>query len=131
MQAKYTHSRTSVHLIFVTKYRRQIFTNEILTKLECMLSQRALKLDCEISEFNGESDHVHMILKYPPKLSLAKAIQDFKSFTGYHLPKHFPEIQQPFWKTQRLWSPSYFAASVGGAPIEVLKQYIEQQERPH
>lgn len=81
-------------------------------------------------EFNGE-DHVHMIIRYPPKLSPADLVQSLKSVSGYKLPRHYPEIQQPPWKKQRLWSPSYFAVSVGGAPIEILRQYIEQQDRPH
>lgn len=120
-----------VHIIFVTKYRERKLTHEILNKLEELIISECVKIRAELIELNGESDHVHMIISYPPSVSISKMVQRLKSVTGRELKLYFPELNQVAWRKNSLWSPSYFACSVGGAPISVLKQYIEQQDRPH
>lgn len=82
-------------------------------------------------EFNGESDHVHMLINFPPKVAISKRVNSLKGVSSRKMKMHHPELHTPAWKSDALWSPSYFAGSVGGAPIEVLKRYIEQQSRPH
>lgn len=120
-----------VHIIFVTKYRERKLTHEILNKLEELIISECVKIRAELIELNGESDHVHMIISYPPSVSISKMVQRLKSVTGRELKLYFPELNQVAWRKNSLWSPSYFACSVGGALISVLKQYIEQQDRPH
>ena len=119
------------HIIFVTKYRERNLTHEILIKMEELIANECLKIKARLNELNGESDHVHMIISYPPPISISKLVQRLKSVTGRCLKLYFPELNQVAWRKNALWSPSYFACSVGGAPISVLKQYIEQQDRPH
>ena len=119
------------HIIFVTKYREEKFTNEILEKMESLIHREMTKMKSALIEFNGEVDHVHMIVSYTPSLSVSRLVQVLKSVTGRELKLYFPELNQVAWRKNALWSASYFACSVGGAPIEVLKQYIEQQDRPH
>lgn len=118
------------HIIFVTKYRERKLTHEILNKLEELIANECIKIKAALVEVNGESDHVHMIISYPPPVSISKMVQRLKSVTGRGLKLYFPELNQVAWRKNSLWSPSYFACSVGGAPISV-KQYIEQQDRPH
>lgn len=119
------------HIIFVTKYRERKLTNSVLNKAEEIVDRECAKIKAELIEFNGESDHIHMIISYIPSLSVSKLVRRLKSVTGRELKLYFPELNQVAWRKNALWSPSYFVCSVGGAPLSILRQYIEQQDRPH
>jgi len=85
----------------------------------------------ELEEFNGEGDHVHLLVNYPPTVSVSKLVNSLKGVSSRLLRKQkHPSIERALWGKQ-LWSPSYFAGSCGGAPLTLIKQYIEQQERPN
>lgn len=119
------------HVIFVTKYRGKVFDSEILNKMQELMQRICDDHEVVLKEFNGESDHVHLLIEYPPKLALSKLVNALKGTTSRELKRYFPELNQVAWRKNALWSPSYFVGSVGGAPLEVLRQYIEQQNRPH
>jgi putative transposase len=121
------------HLIFITKYRGKILNNEVLSYMENLMIEVCVQFEVELTEFNGESDHVHLLVNYPPKVCLSKLINSLKGVSSRKIRQEFPSVKYHWTnrKSGALWSPSYFAGSVGGAPIEVLKQYIEQQDRPH
>ncbi|PJE80677.1 hypothetical protein CI610_00338 [invertebrate metagenome] len=118
------------HLVFVTKYRGKVFTDESLTKMEEIMKGICKNHEAELTEFNGETDHVHLLINYPPKVRLSELVNALKGITSRELKRYFPELNQPAWKKNALWSPSYFAGSVGGAPLSVLKDYINSQARP-
>ncbi len=121
------------HLIFITKYRGKTLTNDALEYIESIMKDIATGFEVEITEFNGESDHIHILINYPPKVCLSKLINSLKGVSSRKVRQKFPNIRC-HWSNKKsgaLWSPSYFAGSVGGAPLEVLKQYIEQQDRPY
>jgi putative transposase len=86
--------------------------------------------ECELVEFNGEHNHVHLLVNFPPKVTLSKLVNSLKGVSSHRLRQEFPGLARHYWRAQHLWSGSYFAGSVGGAPISVLRQYIEQQNRP-
>lgn len=86
--------------------------------------------EVELVEFNGENNHVHLLVNFPPKVALSKLVNSLKGVSSRRMRQEFPELAQHYWRAQRLWSGSYFAGSVGGAPLSVLRQYIEQQDRP-
>lgn len=119
------------HLVFITKYRGRVFDGEHLTKLEEIMRDICQQFEVELVEFNGDTDHVHLLVNFPPKVAISKLVNSLKGVSSRKLKLHFPELHKVAWKSDALWSPSYFAGSVGGAPIEVLRQYIEQQNRPH
>jgi len=119
------------HVIFVTKYRGKVFDSEILDKMQELMKRICDDHEVVLKEFNGKSDHVHLLIEYPPKLALSKLVNTLKGTSSRELKRYFPELNQVAWRKNALWSPSYFVGSVGGAPLEVLKQYIEQQNRPH
>ena len=84
----------------------------------------------ELVELDGENDHVHLLVTYPPKVSVAKLVNSLKGVSSRMIRRMGHEsIQNQLWKGA-LWSPSYFAASCGGAPLSIIKQYIEQQNTP-
>ncbi|WP_214646109.1 IS200/IS605 family transposase [Acinetobacter terrae] len=119
-----------VHLIFVTKYRKNVFNLDMLDSMREMFKKVCLDFEAELTEFNGEDDHVHLLINYPPKVAVSNLVNSLKGVSSRHLRKQYPEIKSKLWGGS-LWSPSYFASSCGGAPLEITKQYIEQQQTPH
>jgi len=83
-----------------------------------------------LTEFNGEPSHVHLPVSFPPKVALSRLASSLKGVSSRRLRQEFPGLARHFWRANRLWSGSYFTGSPGGAPISVLRQYIEQQNRP-
>lgn len=79
---------------------------------------------------NGEDDHVHLLLEYPPTVTLSKLVNALKGASSRALRKHRPQIARSYGLKSHLWSPSYFAASCGGAPLTVIRQYVENQRTP-
>ena len=114
-----------VHLVFVTKYRRKIFSAPILDEMKAIFQKVCLDFESSLEEFDGEKDHVHLLVNYPPKVSVSKLVNSLKGVSSRLLRKKFPALEKSYWKNV-LWSPSYFAAS-GGAPTSIIRQYIEQQ----
>src|SRR5664279_5477708 len=119
-----------VHLVFVTKYRRGVFTKEILDDLRPVFASVCKNFEAVLVEFDGEDNHVHLLVNYPPKVSLSNLVNSLKGVSSRMIrKKNYPSIRKKLWG-DALWSPSYFAGSCGGAPISVLRQYIEQQQTP-
>lgn len=119
-----------IHLVFVTKYRKKVFTKTILIELEKIFSNVCQKFEAELVELNGEYDHVHLLVNYPPKMSVSKLVNSLKGVSSRMLrKKKFPSIKESLWGNA-LWSPSYFAASCGGAPLEIIQRYIKNQASP-
>lgn len=117
------------HLVFVTKYRRKVFNQETLDALKIIFSDVCENFESTLSEFEGEGDHVHLLIHYPPKVSLSKLVNSLKGVSSRLLRKNFDFLHRYYWNGV-LWSPSYFAGSCGGAPISIIKEYIQNQERP-
>ena len=119
-----------VHLVFVAKYRRKVFTKEILDDMRGILESVCTDFEAQLVEFEGEDDHVHLLVNYPPKVSISKLVNSLKGVSSRMIrQKNYPSMKQKLWGGA-LWSPSYFAGSCGGAPIEIIRQYIEQQKTP-
>lgn len=128
----YRHGRTCitalhVHLVFVTKYRRGVFTPEHVEHLCRTFRQVCADFDCVLAACDGEDDHVHLLVEYPPTVQLSKLINSLKGVSSRLIRRDYPDLKRKVWRGQHLWSPSYFAASCGGAPLSVVKQYVENQ----
>lgn len=118
-----------VHLVFVTKYRRKVFSKAVLDEMHGIFKKVCKDFEAVLSEFDGEDDHIHLLVNYPPKVSVSSLVNSLKGVSSRLLKQRFPELEKRYWKGA-LWSPSYFAASCGGAPLSVIRQYIEQQKTP-
>ncbi|WP_101829746.1 IS200/IS605 family transposase [Frankia canadensis] len=118
------------HLVFVTKYRHRVFADRHLTRLEEIMRAVCADFEAELVEFNGEADHVHLLVNFPPKVAVSRLVNSLKGVSSRRMRQEFPDLVRHYWRAQRLWSGSYFAGSVGGAPLDVLRRYIEQQARP-
>ena len=118
-------------MVFVTKYRRNVFTKEIVEDLRLIFSSVCKDFESELIECDGEDDHIHLLVNYPPKVAIAKLVNSLKGVSSRVIRrKCYPSITSKLWGGA-LWSPSYFAGSCGGAPISIIRQYIEQQQTPH
>jgi putative transposase len=119
-----------VHLVFVTKYRREVFTKEVLNDLRGIFSGVCNDFEAELVEFDGEDDHVHLLVNYHPKVAVSTLVNSLKGVSSRMIrQKKYPSIRKKLWGGA-LWSPSYFAGSCGGAPISFIRHYIEQQQPP-
>jgi putative transposase len=119
-----------VHLVFVTKYRRKVFTKQIIGELQAIFSKTCADFEARLVECEGEGDHVHLLIEYPPKVSVSRLVNSLKGVSSRLIrKKKYPSIQNAVWGSS-LWSPSYFAGTCGGAPLAVIRQYIERQESP-
>jgi putative transposase len=118
-----------VHLVFVTKYRRKVFNKSAINILNAIFSKVCEDFEATLVEMEGENDHVHLLIVYPPKLAISNLVNSLKGVSSRLLRKHLPSVSRYYWKNV-LWSPSYFAASCGGAPIDIFKEYIQQQASP-
>ncbi len=115
-----------IHLVFVTKYRRGVFLQCHFDTMREILSKVCSDFEADLISIDGEDDHVHLLVNYPPKVPVANLVNSLKGVSSRLLKQRHPELARLCWKGS-LWSPSYFAASCGGAPLEIIKQYIEQQ----
>lgn len=120
----------NVHLVLVTKYRRRCMTDAMLERLREICVDLAAKCGCTVVEFNGEADHVHLLLALTPRIAPSAFVNNLKTVTSRLLRKEFAQHLAAVYRNPAFWSRSYCALSVGGVPLSVLKQYIEQQERP-
>lgn len=119
-----------VHLVFVTKYRRRVFDGDAIDRLHTIFTKVCGDFEAQLIEMDGEDDHVHLLVEYPPKVPVSALVNSLKGVSSRLLRKERTDIQGHYWKGM-LWSPSYFASSCGGAPVSIVRQYIEQQQTPH
>lgn len=99
-------------------------------RLEEVMRDVCADFEVTLEEFNGEASHVHLLVSFPPKVTLSKLVNSLKGVSSRRMRQKFPDLRRHYYRANRLWSASYFAGSVGGAPISMLRQYIEQQNRP-
>ncbi len=121
-KGRHSVSDLKVHLICVTKYRQKVLTSGSLELIERSFREVAQKMEFSILEFNGEADHVHVLIQYPPKVSISGMVNSLKGVSS----RKYGRANLPKPKNRKsLWSPSYFVSSVGGASLETLKEYIQ------
>lgn len=129
LRRRHSVSKLVVHLIFTTQYRRKVFDGEMLSQIREALLSAAEKLEIDILEMDGEEDHIHILVAYPPKLSVSVLVNNLKSISSRRVRILNTNLQKAS-NSGVLWSRSYFACSAGGATIETLKSYVRSQEPP-
>jgi REP-associated tyrosine transposase len=118
------------HLVFVTKYRRGVLDQAMLNRCREIMAKVCADFEAELAEFNGEHDHVHLLVHYPPKVALSKLVNSLKGVSSRLLQDEFVGRTNRARIHGRFWSGSYFAGSCGGAPISVIRRYMENQRVP-
>lgn len=117
------------YTVFVTKYRRKVFAKKHIQHMQEIFRHVCERFEATLIEMDGESDHIHLLIHYPPKVAVSSLVNSLKGVSSRLLHKQHREIHQYYWKGV-LWSPSYFASSCGGAPIALIKEYIQAQNSP-
>ncbi|MXY34902.1 MAG: IS200/IS605 family transposase [Boseongicola sp. SB0664_bin_43] len=118
-----------VHLVFVTKYRRGVRSRQAVEDLRHVFAKVCRDFEAEPVECDGEDDHVHPLVNYPPKVPLSRLVNTLKGVSSRLLRRMRPEVSGRCRKGA-LWSPSCFAASCGGAPLDLVRRYVENQRSP-
>jgi putative transposase len=118
----------SIHLVLVTKYRKKVITKPMMTRLKQILSDTCAKWDCQLIEFNGEPDHVHMLIDINPKAQISAFANNLKTVSSRLIRKEFPDRCAKFYNKPVFWKIGYFVSSTGGANLETIKRYIQQQD---
>ncbi|MQS37532.1 IS200/IS605 family transposase [Streptomyces katsurahamanus] len=118
------------HLVFLTRDRRDVFDDAMLERCEKIMGDVCAGFDAELREFNGEADHVHLLVHYPPKVALSKLINSLKGVSSRYLRAEYTSLINRNEADSALWSRSYFAGSCGDASPTVIRQYIEDQKPP-
>ena len=129
-RGRHVVSALHVHLVFVTKYRRGVLDAAMLACCEDAMRKVCGDFATELREFNGEDDHAHLLVEYPPKVAVSALVNSLKGVSARRLRSEFTGRVNQYIMHGHFWSPSYFAASCGGAPPSIIRQYIEQQRRP-
>ena len=120
-------SALHVHLVFVTKYRRKVFDRDALQRLQAIFEKVSGDFQAQLVEMNGAAEHVHLLIHYAPKHSVSGIAQQLQTSRLLRIER--PDMEKRYWN-HVLWSPSYFAASCGGAPLGIIQQYVEQEKHP-
>ena len=113
------------HVVFCSKYRRKVLVGEVETRLKKLIIQICIDNSIDLIEMEVMPDHVHLLLEVDPQYGIHKAVKTIKGNTSRHLRKKFKHLTT---KIPTLWTNSYFVSSVGGAPLQAVKQYIESQK---
>ena len=118
------------HMVFCSKYRRNVFTPAVFTRLRKSFERTARILEIDLLAVEADRDHVHLMISFPPRLALSTIVQRLKGAASRDVrAQKYPEIRRALWGAH-FWSASYFVVSCGGAPLEVVKRYVENQNSP-
>ncbi|MFB2881111.1 IS200/IS605 family transposase [Floridanema aerugineum] len=120
--------RLNAHIILVVKYRKKAINKVILSRLKEIFIDTLNKWDAQLVEFNGEADHIHLLIDYKPDKPLSTLIGNLKTVSSRLIRKEFPELSEKyFYGKPHFWTGAYFVASCGGVTVEHLKRYVENQ----
>lgn len=125
-KGRHSVSVLSVHLVFIVEYRRDLLDDHAIAFLAKHFAKVCDGLDCDLLACDGEGDHIHALVEYPPKLAVSVLVNSLKGSSSRMLRKERPDLARRLWKGV-LWTPAYFAGSTGGAPLEAVRAYVEQQ----
>lgn len=122
--------RLSVHIVFVTKYRRKVITKEILKDLEKIFKRLCENQKCQLTDFNAESDHCHLLVEMYPDVAPSRLVNTLKTVSSRLIRRDYKEHLGKFYHKPVFWTGAYCIISTGGAPLDLVKQYIESQDAP-
>jgi len=114
------------HLVLVIKYRRKVINDEVSNRLKEIFEYICPKYNITLGEWNHDEDHVHLLFRGSPNTDISKFINAYKSASSRLIKKEFPLIRNQLWK-EYFWSRSYCLITTGGAPIDIVRKYIENQ----
>ncbi len=122
--------KISVYIVFVTKYRRKVITKEILNDLEKIFKRLCENQKCQLTSFNGESDHCHLLVEMYPDVAPSRLVNTLKTVSSRLIRRDYKAHLDKFSYKPVFWTGAYCIVSTGGAPLDIVKRYIESQDSP-
>ena len=113
------------HVIWCVKYRRKVLIGDVDTRLKEILQKVSKEVQADIEEMETDSDHVHLLISCDPQFGIHQVVKRLKGHSSKVLRDEFPRLKS---RIPTLWTNSYFVATVGGAPLAIIKQYIQDQK---
>jgi putative transposase len=113
------------HVVFCPKYRRKVLTEEVAARLKQIMTEACQEHQAEIMSLEVMPDHVHLLIECNPQFGIHRLVRLLKGRSSRFLRQEFPILKQ---KLPTLWTNSYFVSTVGGTPLTVIKQYLENQK---
>lgn len=122
-------SRLYAHLVLTPKYRRRVITQAMLDRLKEIVADLCQKWQCELMEFGGEPDHIHVVFRFFPQIQLSKFVNNLKSVTSRRIREEFSEEVSAIYGGKKVfWTEAYSLDSCGDAPLSVLRKYVQGQK---
>ena len=119
------------HIVLTPKYRRKVMTDRVTSSLRDTFAEVCGRFGVEVEAFETDGDHAHLLVSYPPKVALSRLVMSLKTISSMRVrEKRWPEVTAALWGAH-FWSPSYAVVSAGGAPLEIIKAYVENQRSPN
>ena len=118
----------NIHLVLVTKYRRKVITAAMQSSLREIFQETCAKWRSKLTDFNGEIDHVHLVINYPPDVEVSKLVNNLKTVSSRLIRKEFTEELNRVYNKPVFWTGAYFVASCGGVTVEQIQAYVEKQQ---
>ncbi len=112
------------HVIWCPKYRRRVIGGRVESRLKEIIHEVVAECGGQVIQLETMPDHVHLLMEVPPTVAMSKLIQKLKGRSSRQLRLEFPHLR----RMPAFWSPSWFVSTVGGAPLEVVRRYVENQE---
>ncbi|MHA1828614.1 MAG: IS200/IS605 family transposase [Candidatus Heimdallarchaeaceae archaeon] len=113
------------HVVWCPKFRRPVLVDGVDTRLKQIISEGVIELEAELIEMEVMPDHVHLVLEVDPQYGIHRLVRQIKGRSSRLLRQEFAWLRS---RLPTLWTNSYFVSTVGGAPLEVIKQYVEAQK---
>lgn len=123
--------RLHAHIVLTPKYRRRVMTGRVAADLRASFEEVCGRFDASLDAFETDRDHAHLLVTYPPKVALSRLVMSLKTISSMRVRSHgWPEVTRAL-RGDHFWSPSYAVVSCGGAPLDVVKAYVENQQSPN
>ena len=127
-KGSHTKYDIKVHIVWITKYRKPILNGAIARRVRELIREICLANEIQIIKGHVSKDHIHMLISYPPRLSVSKIVQYLKGKSSRKMLQEYTELRKAFWG-QHIWGRGYFAVSTGNVTDKVIKEYIENQDK--
>lgn len=122
--------KLTYHLVVITKYRHPVINESVKKRLiEIITETLETNWKCHLIEINGTEDHLHLLFDAPPQVQLSKLVNNLKTVSSRLIRKEFSEHLRPYYWKPYFWSNSYLILTTGGATLDIVKSYIENQDK--
>lgn len=126
-KGSHTKYDIKVHIVWITKYRKPVLNHQVAKRVRELIREICMANEIQIIKGHVSKDHVHLLISYPPRISISKIVQYLKGKSSRKMLQEYTELRKTFWG-QHIWARGYFAVSTGNVTDKVIADYITSQE---